>query len=645
MSTTGTIGGVTVLIEDGGTLSIQTKLDERDRCRFIAADPTGTAIFFKDQKVVITETVAGTLFTGYVNKAKRLNLVPNPFVYWDIDCLPPQYALDKRTSNRQYTNQYAGAIVADLYGRYMAPEGIIASTAVQIVTTPADWNMGSLSGVVGASTVGEGDLELLSSDSLSATFNSTAQWNTGTLTNVGTGTQGDIALIGKSRTWDDGVKTGQTLYGNGAPSDSVTGGQYYLFCNAQSETRSRLDFAGLWSGNYTIEVDIDVQVDVPRRGLTWQTTNFTNGDGSYAYALELLSTSMEIRRGTNGGANSSTQLGSITFSPKLAYGLYRVRIVKSGSTFSAYLNGTFQFSVTDSTYSAAGYIALRNRNSEQSVSIIDHFNNFGVLQALSGTWVSPAQALDAITTIAGTVISWDASLNAATINVATPGDKDATYQPSSNGGSIQGLTIGGSGAGKTLKIRATLSTANTSTIADIKNLQWTVQGGYVASGTRSTAPLGIDSCKRPNQSGLGTAQDGQVYTKYGSGTDSIISNRAKMESLTTDVYEVLGNNSWTDCDATVRFQLSSGTIAAGIALRFTDINNYFRLVASSTQLIASKNVAGTPTTIATVSKTQTVNSFYWMRFRLFSTGPATIQGRVWLDGTLEPAAWDINTTS
>src|SRR6266700_3686252 len=284
MSTTGTIGGVTVLIEDGGTLSIQTKLDERDRATFTAADPTGTAIFFKDQKVVITETVAGILFTGYVNKAKRLNLVPNPFVWWDIDCLPPQYALDKRTSNRQYTNQYAGAIVADLYNRYMAPEGIIASTAVQIVTTPADWNMGSLSGVVGASTVGDGDLELLSTDSLSATFNSTAQWNTGTLTNVGTGTQGDIALIGQTRNWDNGVKTGQTLYGNGSPSDSISNGAYRLFCSANNETRSRLDFAGLWSGNYTIEVDIDVQGDVPRRGITWGTTSWGDADSGYAYA-------------------------------------------------------------------------------------------------------------------------------------------------------------------------------------------------------------------------------------------------------------------------------------------------------------------------------------------------------------------------
>ncbi len=589
MSTTGTIGGVTVLIEDGGTLSIQTKLDERDRCRFIAADPTGTAIFFKDQKVVITETVAGTLFTGYVNKAKRLNLVPNPFVWWDIDCLPPQYALDKRTSNRQYTNQYAGAIVADLYNRYMAPEGIIASTAVQIVTTPADWNTGMLSGVVGASTVGDGDLELLSSDSLGATFNSTAQWNLGTLTNVGTGMQGDIALVGQTKNWDDGNKGARTLYGQGSPSDSISGGTYRLFCSANNETRARQDWAGTWQ-NGTIEVDLVLAGDSLFPGFTFRTTNFTNGDSSYAYCVELTTSKIALRKGTNGGSATSSEMASTSFSPKLSPGTYRVRVVMNGSSFSCYLNGTFQCSASDSSYGAAGYIALRNRDGSNS------------------------------------------SLS-------------ATYQSASNGGSIQGLTIGGSGAGKTLKIRATLSTANTSTIADIKNLQWTVQGGYVASGVRSTAPLGIDSCKRPNQSGLGTAQDGQVYTKYGTGTDSIISNRAKIESLTTDVYEVLGNSSWTDLDATVRIELSTGTIAAGLALRFVDINNWFRVLASATQLIASKNIAGTITTIATVSKTLSTGTPYFMRFRLFNTGPATLQSRVWLPGTLEPTNWDINTTS
>src|SRR6266704_1801031 len=593
MSTSGTIGGVAVMIDETRPLSIQTNLDERDRATFTAVDTTGTAIFSKGQKVTITETVAGLLFTGYVNTAKRNNLVPNPFVSWDIDCLPPQYALDKRTSNRQYTYQYAGAIVADLYNRYMAPEGVIASTAVQIVTTPADWNMGSLSGVVGASTVGDGDLELLSSDSLSATFNSTAQWNLGTLTNVGTGTQGDIALVGQTKNWDDGNKGTRTLYGQGSPSDSISSGAYRLFCSANNETRARQDWAGTWQ-NGTIEVDLVLAGDNLFPGFTFRTTGWSNSDSTYAYCVELTTSKIALRKGTNGGSATSSEMASTSFSPKLSSGTYRVRVV---------------------------------------------------MNALSGTWVSPAQALDAITTIAGTVVSWDASLNAATIKVETSVDNGATYQSASNGGSIQGLTIGGSGAGKTLKIRATLSTANTSTIADIKNLQWTVQGGYVASGVRSTAPLGIDSCKRPNQSGLGTAQDGQVYTKYGTGTDSIISNRAKIESLTTDVYEVLGNSSWTDLDATVRIELSTGTIAAGLALRFVDINNWFRVLASATQLIASKNIAGTITTIATVSKTLSTGTPYFMRFRLFNTGPATLQSRVWLPGTLEPTNWDINTTS
>ncbi len=643
MSTSGTIGGVAVMIDETRPLSIQTKLDERDRATFTAVDTTGTAIFSKGQKVTITETVAGLLFTGYVNTAKRNNLVPNPFVSWDIDCLPPQYALDKRTSNRQYTYQYAGAIVADLYNRYMAPEGVIASTAVQIVTTPADWNMGSLSGVVGASTVGDGDLELLSSDSLSATFNSTAQWNTGTLTNVGTGTQGDIALVGQTKNWDDGNKGTRTLYGQGSPSDSISSGAYRLFCSANNETRARQDWAGTWQ-NGTIEVDIVLAGDNLFPGFTFRTTNFTNGDSSYGYCIELTTSKIAIRKGTNGGGATSSELASVSFSPHLSPGTYRVRGVMNGSTLSAYLNGTFQCSATDSSYSAAGYIALRNRDGSNS-SLNQQFDNFGVMTALSGTWVSPAQALDAITTIAGTVVSWDASLNAATIKVETSVDNGASYQSASNGGSIQNLTIGGSGAGKTLKIRVTLSTTTTVNIADIKNLQWTVQGGYVASGVRSTAPLGIDSMKRPNQSGLGTAFDGQVYTKFGTGTDSIISNRAKIESLTTDVYEVLGNSSWTDLDATVRIELSTGTIAAGLALRFVDINNWFRVLASATQLIASKNIAGTITTIATVSKTLSTGTPYFMRFRLFNTGPATLQSRVWLPGQIEPTNWDINTTS
>ena len=55
--------------------------------------------------------------------------------------------------------------------------------------------------------------------------------------------------------------------------------------------------------------------------------------------------------------------------------------------------------------------------------------------------------------------------------------------------------------------------------------------------------------------------------------------------------------------------------------------------------------AGSITTIATVSKTTATGNPYFLRVRLFNTGPATIQSRIWLPGTLEPTNWDINTTS
>jgi len=643
-----TIGGTPYpFIED--TLDIKRKISEARRLQVTVLDYAGTATFQYREQITVTDSVLGIRYAGFIidDKLDKSNVYPDPTVEHQLDCTDNMAIPAKRTSNRLYTTPTsAGKIVTDMINDVLQFEGVATGYAVQSPTTTADWNTGQTSSVIGGTTTGDGDLELLSSSSLGTSYNSTAQWNTGTYSNTAAGSNMDISLIGQTRNWDDGNKSSQTLFGNGSPSDKVQGGAYVLNCSSGSETRSRLDFAGTWQ-NGTIEVDITISNDTVLPGVTWRTTNFGGADGGFAYAAELSTSKLDIRKGTNSsGGGSTSSLGSFTFSPKLSTGTYRLRIVMNGSSFTGYVNGTQYVSVSDGSYSAAAMIALRNRNPSGAGSNNQQFDNFGVMQAISGTWIAPGQALDAVTTIAGSVVSWDTSLSAGgTIKVETSTNNGSTYQVVGNGGSISTLAIGGSGAGLTLKIRVTLSTTTTATLPDIRNLQWSVFGGYVASGIRTTAPLGIDRYARGNQSGLGTADDGQVYTQIGTGTASIVSNRAKIESLTTDVYEILGNNSWTDCDATVRFQLSSGTIAAGIALRFVDVSNWFRLVASATQLIATKNIAGTPTTIATVSKTQTVNSFYWMRFRLFGTGPATIQGRVWLDSTLEPTSWDINTTS
>ena len=637
-----TIGGTPYTIDED-SFKLSPKLTERWRCQIYIWDYTGTVYFTYMQKVVVTDPVRGRLFYGFVaaDVQDKTNTYPDPITLHQLDCFDPRHLAEIRTSNRQYTTPtFAGKIAADLISDVLAAEGVIANYATQAVTTQADWNTGTLSNVTGTDNVGDGDLELLGSSSVSASYVKAPDWNTGTFSNLRANTGGDISLIGVTRNWDDGVMTGQTLYGNGSPMQDVSNGVYELSCVKQSETRSRMDFAGLWSGNWTLEVDINIQGDVPRRSVTFGTTNWGNGDSTYAYAVEVLSTSIEIRRGANsssGSQQTSVQLASFTFSPKKSYGWYRLRVVKSGNTYSVSLGGTQYLSVTDSTYTASAYLALRNRNGEQSVSITDQFDNFGIMQAMSGTWTGPSTSIGGITTIASSSITWDTSLSqGGTILVQTSTDGGTTFQTASNGGPISGLAKGSSGSGKSIVVKVTLSTTTTATLPDIRNLQWAVLGGYVASGTRTTVPLAIDYMDRANVAPPSAASDGQTYAKTGTGTDAISGNELTITNTTGDVYEKLGSKTAGDSEDSTRFSLSASTMAAGIMLRYVDANNWYLLKATTTLLSLVKNSAGVQSTLNSVAVTLTVGTFYRMRLRVVGELPAQLSGRTWTDGQAEP---------
>ena len=472
MALTVQVAGVSYTIDEPA-FKYSPKLAERWKCQIYIWDYTGLVFFPYLAKVTVTDPVLGRLFTGFVaaDVQDKTNTYPDPTTLHQLDCFDPRRLAENRTSQRQYTTPtYAGKIAADMIADVLQYEGIIANYATQFMTTQSDWQTGTLSNVVGTGNVGDGDLELTGSSSVSASYMAQNDWSAGVFSGMQANAGGDVSLIGKTRNYDDGVFSGQTLYGNGNPTQDVSSGVYELSCTKASETRSRLDFAGLWSGNWTLETDINVQGDVPRRGVTFGTTNFTNGDGSYGYAVEVLSTSIEIRSGTNGGGNSSTQLASHTFSPKLAYGWYRLKVVKSGSTYTVSLGGVQYLSVSDSTYTAAAYLALRNRNGEASVSITDQYDNFGVMAAKSGTWIGPSTSIGGITTIASSVITWDPSLSqGGTILVQTSTDGGTTYQTASNGGPITGLAKGSSGSGKNVRVKVTLSTTTTATMPDIRH--------------------------------------------------------------------------------------------------------------------------------------------------------------------------------
>src|SRR6266699_2284340 len=625
------------------------KLTERWRCQIYIWDYTGTVFFPYLAKVTVTDPVLGRLFVGFVaaDIQDKTNTYPDPTTLHQLDCFDPRRLAENRTSMRQYTTPtYAGKIAADMIADVLQYEGVIANYATQFVSTQNDWqNNGTLSGAVGAATVGDGDLELANTGSpVTASYVTQANWATGTAVTIQENSDGTVQLIGAIANFNDGNIPSRTLYGNGAPTDGVNAsGQYELTCTKQNETRSRLDFAGTWSGNYTIEVDINVQGDVPRRGVTWQTTNFGNGDGGYGYAVEVLSTSIEIRRGTNSSAGgTSTQLASHTFSPKLAYGWYRLKVVKNGSTYTVSLAGVQYLSVTDATYSAAAYLALRNRNGETNVSITDQYDNFGVMQSKTGSWQSPSVSINSVATVAYSIITWDQSLSVGAFPLVQSSiDGGTTWKTCTSGAFLPLLGKGASGTGKSVLIKVTFSVTSTQFMPIIRNLVWTVSGGYVASGTRTTVPLAIDYMQRANQSGFGTASDGQTYTKSGTGTDAISSNEATITNTTGDVYERLGSKTAADSEASTRFELSASTIFAGVCLRFTDSNNLYRCIYNNGTLKLEKLVAGVLTTLASASVSPF--SVTWSRLRLRIVG-STLYGRMWPDGIVESTSWMLTTT-
>lgn len=106
----------------------------------------------------------------------------------------------------------------------------------------------------------------------------------------------------------------------------------------------------------------------------------------------------------------------------------------------------------------------------------------------------------------------------------------------------------------------------------------------------------------------------------------------------------LPGTAWTDEDGTVRFQLSAATISAGMELRYTDSSHYYRLAASTTTLSIVKNVGSGNSTLATATIALTAGTWYRMRFRVTGSLPVTLQGRVWADGSAEPATWNVTAS-
>jgi hypothetical protein len=332
-------------------------------------------------------------------------------------------------------------------------------------------------------------------------FKTSTDFGTGTLTNVTYDSQMPAQgqkITGQYRDWDDGNIASQTVYSSdlGAPAtQAISSRTLTMRSQGQADSRVQLNFAGQWQ-NFVAEVDVQV-VDTGGNfcyGMVYRTTGWVNGRDSYAYSAWINQTTVQLGRGTNGGAATYTQIA--TASVTLNQGdWYHMKLVVSGTSHKIYINNVLYINATDATYSASGYLGLRisNQDTAGGNRYSAFFDNFGVMSsAFVGTRVTPSVSISACGAVEDSVIVWNTvALEDNDVVVEASLNGGSTYTQCTNGTSIPGVTPGTNVSGKSILIRTTLNTSNANYSPVIVGLSWTVVGGYTASGTRVSPVLDI----------------------------------------------------------------------------------------------------------------------------------------------------------
>jgi hypothetical protein len=157
--------------------------------------------------------------------------------------------------------------------------------------------------------------------------------------------------------------------------------------------------------------------------------------------------------------------------------------------------------------------------------------------------------------------------------------------------------------------------------------------------------LSTDTCQRADQSGLGTASDGETYTVNGGLTTSIVSNEAQITNSSGFTSVILGTQTTTDINFLVRLtQINSLYDGIGPCFRSdaTGQNCYFvARYAGVGGLLFAKLTGGSYSGIASGNFALNTSVFTWIRVVMAGNH---LQTRIWDDGQSEPSTWLIDTT-
>jgi len=156
--------------------------------------------------------------------------------------------------------------------------------------------------------------------------------------------------------------------------------------------------------------------------------------------------------------------------------------------------------------------------------------------------------------------------------------------------------------------------------------------------------IATDTMLRGDQSGLGTASDGQSYTLNGGIATSIVSNEAVITGSGGFLSVFLGTKTTADINFLVRLTQNSNPFdGIGPCFRAVDASNMYiiALYSGLGGLVFAKLVSGGFNNIADANITLNNGEYRWIRAQMIGNH---VQIRSWVDGGSEPGTWDIDTT-
>jgi hypothetical protein len=643
------ISGIPVVIKES-SWKIQKQIDQQDRCVFTVEDSTGTASFFKGQSVVINDSSVSLFWTGYVNKPKALNLYPNAYRRWSIDCIDQIYLPNKRTSNKVYANQYSGTIFADQVQRYLTSEGVSGAFALRWDELQSDFAAGTLTNAVAATNFrdansGDGDLELSPAGSdVSYSDLGIISSTTKCLKLQGTAVSGVVNNYVYREIWK-----GSQLIASG---DSF---EYDVFISSTSPQ--------IIAGCDFVCTDGTTFRDSPDAG--------TDAQGILPhpkYDLAGLANDQWYHRGFGvSGALISKTIAFVTLvlegdNPGTYTAFFRNIYWKNGATTKQTFSDDTSYTNAQVGSSPPTNVTIGlNGYSNVSLTIVQAYDN--VIHS------TITHSIDAAKIVKGSSISWVTGTAGGTAGVATGAlatletsiDNGASWQTAINGGAIPNLLPGMNVAGRSVQFRRSVLLGNDPTVANyFVSEKLTVYTSYNATkadviNTTSTQANFNAGTKTNTKSlaGGGVTLDGftrnyddtdySSQTVFGGGgpTHAILNKQIYLQTNTGfDVRSRLdfaGN--WQDFTAEVDIQVPPSGALASLVYRTTGWQNNDATYAYAAEVTVaaislqrgtnSSTGAGSRTQIGTQVIALTANS--WHRLKIVISGS---NHKVYLDDIL-----------